>query len=158
MKTLVVLSLFILAFASIIAQEGAGTSDPHVKVSAVGTEPDKSGKQIVTITLLLDKGWQCWANPCGVEMEGMKSLETEVSFASKIKPIFAKIAYPAGTVIDSVIGKYNVYEQKVEINAVVWRAKDDPGPLEACVRYTSKHEITGHCQIPRTVKVFVAVK
>ena len=39
------------------AQTGAKKSDSVVKVAASADKPDADGKQSVTITLVIDKGW-----------------------------------------------------------------------------------------------------
>jgi uncharacterized protein YyaL (SSP411 family) len=128
---------------------GAKKSDSVVKVTAKA-EPEKpgaDGKQVVTVTLEIDKGWHTYANPVG--LEDLASSQTEVSVSSKTKPQVVKVEYPEGKEInDTVVGKYKVYEGKVSIKATVERAAGDTGPLEITVKFQACDE--KRCLLPAT--------
>jgi hypothetical protein len=46
-------------------------SDAYVKVTAKGDKPDADGKQTVTVTIQIEKGWHIYANP--VSNENLKA-------------------------------------------------------------------------------------
>ena len=100
----------------------AGVKDgTEVKVSATVTKPDSAGKQMLTVTLVHAEGWHTYANP--VDNDGMDSGKTVVTVVAKGKRLDAKVDYPAGKVTKGkTVGDYNVYETKVDIQAVIQRA------------------------------------
>jgi len=129
----------------------AGTkSDREVKVTATADKPGDDGKQTVTVTLQINKGWHVYANPVG--NDDFATAATTVTVMAKEKPEDVKIDYPAGKLLkDKVVGDYKVYEDKVEIKAVVKRAKGDTSPLEVSVKIQACNDKT--CLLPATVKV-----
>src|SRR5882672_57789 len=96
--------IFALAAATFVWNADAGgskKSDSKVKASATATKIT-DGKQTVTITMEIEKGWYLYANPVGSEdFEGNK---TNVSIKAKEK-VAAKVKYPEGTPKVEKIGK-----------------------------------------------------
>src|ERR1022692_664337 len=72
---------------------GGGKSDSKVKASVTATKPDADGKQTVTITLEIEKGFYLYANP--VNNEFLESAELKVKIVAK-EPAKVKMAYPPG--------------------------------------------------------------
>jgi len=130
-------------------------SDAYVKVTAKADKPDADGKQTITVTVLIDKGWHIYANPVGEEL--LKSVQTVVTVTGKEKLQNVKVEYPAGKLIkDEVIGEWRTYEGKVEIKAHVQRAKGDAGPLEVRVKILAvPNNGVGRCLLPATAKALV---
>ena len=56
---------------------------------------------------------------------------------------------------DAMIGNYRIYEDKVDIKAVVRRAKGDTSPLNIRVDYSICNAKTGICLAPDFAKVTV---
>lgn len=145
-----VLTVFGLSGAS--GQGGPKRSDGVVKVSAAADKPGEDGKQVVTVTLKMDKDWHTYANPVG--LEDLAEAQTVVTVAAKGKALDAKVEYPAGKVIkDKVVGNYKVYDDTATIKATVTRAKGDTGPLEVTVKFQACTETK--CLLPASVKVSV---
>ena len=143
---------FFAVCASGPAQAQGKKSDSVVLVTATATKPDASGKQVVTVTMKMDKGWHTYANPVG--LEDLKPAQTIVTVTGKAKPKEVKVDYPPGKLVkDKMLGDYRVYEDKVEIKAAVTRAKGDTGPLEVTVKIQACDEKT--CLLPASVKVMV---
>jgi DsbC/DsbD-like thiol-disulfide interchange protein len=126
-------------------------SDAVVKVTAKGGKVDGDGKQIVTVTAQIDKGWHIYANPVGDD--SLKPVQTVVTVTGKEKLQDVKLDYPTGKVVKDADLKieYKVYEGKVEIAAHVQRAKGDTGPLEVSVKIQACSD--KNCLLPATVKV-----
>lgn len=129
----------------------AKKSDAEVKVTAKGDKPSSDGKQLVTVTIEINKGWHLYANPVGDE--SLLPVQTVVTVSGKEKPQDVKVEYPAGKQIEDkdLKIKYRVYEDKVEIKAHVHRAKGDTGPLEVSVKLQACSDKS--CLQPATVKV-----
>jgi DsbC/DsbD-like thiol-disulfide interchange protein len=110
-------------------------SEPHAKFSATAGKVDDNGRQTVTITMEVKKGWHAYANPVkhkDVEDGG----ETVVKISSPQKLEDVKITYPAGTKwADKRGDTFMIYEGKVEISVALKRAAGDVGPLDVLVRY-----------------------
>ncbi len=136
---------------------GAKKSDAVVKASAK-VEPEKPAddrKQVVTVTLTIDKGWHIYANPPG--LEDLEAGKTEVTVSAKTKPEDVKVEYPEGKLVnDATVGKYRVYEKKVTIKATVKRAAGDAGPLEVTIKFQACNE--KQCLLPATKKLTVPEK
>lgn len=133
------------------APSGIKKSESVASVKATAGALDADGKQRVTIVIDIDKKWHIYANPVPKDFPG---LPTTVSVEGKTKPIEMKVDYPAGKVVkDSTIGDYTVYEDKVEIKALVKRAKDDTGPLNVSVDIQACSDT--QCLLPSTIKVTV---
>jgi DsbC/DsbD-like thiol-disulfide interchange protein len=130
-----------------------GKSDDEVKIAVAASKLDDAGKQVVTLTLTINKGWHIYANPVG--NEDLAAAATQVKLVSKNKPQEFKINYPAGKEnADKTLGKYRVYQEKVEIPINVHRAQGDKGPLELSIRFMACSK-DGVCKLPATVKVNV---
>jgi DsbC/DsbD-like thiol-disulfide interchange protein len=130
----------------------AKKSDSVIKVSARAAKPDSDGKQTVTVTLAIEKGWHAYANP--VQNKDLEAVQTTLTVGGKKKPKSVKISYPKGKeIIDKTLGNYRVYEDKAVIKAVVKRAKGDKGPLQLSVRIQACN--SNSCLPPATVKLTV---
>jgi DsbC/DsbD-like thiol-disulfide interchange protein len=123
----------------------------YTKVTATATRPDAEGRQVVTVTMDIEKPWHAYANP--VENEMLESAKTTVTITSKTKLEEVKITYPPGKA--HVDGKetMRIYEGKVSITAQVRRAKGDTGPLNVKVQYMTCDD--KQCLPPETVKLTV---
>ncbi len=133
-------------------QGKATKSDSVVKVKATADKPGDDGKQVVTVTLTVDKSWHIYANPVG--LDDLADVQTKVTITGKAKPEKVDVTYPEGKVKkDAVVGNYNIYEGEVKIKATVQRAKGDAGPLEVSVKVQACNE--SQCLLPATVKVSV---
>jgi uncharacterized protein len=125
-----------------------------VKATAKADKPNADSKQIVTVTLAIDRDWHTYANPVG--LDDLQNAETVVEISGKNKPLSVKIDYPKGKLQkDEVVGDYSIYEGKVEIKATVQRDKGDSGPLEVKVRFQACSDVSKTCLIPATVKLSV---
>jgi len=150
------LGTFVIVTAGLVMNADAGglkKSDSKVKATATATKIE-NGKQTVTITLDIEKGWYLYANPVGAEdFEGNK---TNVSIKAKDK-VQAKVKYPEGTPKVEKIGKeeikISIYEDKVTIQAEVARVKGDTSPLQISIDVNSCNK--GTCLPPGTVKLMV---
>ena len=128
-------------------------SDSVVKATAAAEKPDADGKQVVTLTLAIDKGWHLYANPAG--SEDFASVQTTVKVKAKGTLDNVKVAYPAGTEIkDPTLGVYKVYEDMATITITANRAKGDDSPLELTVKVQACNEKT--CLLPSEVKLTAA--
>ncbi len=138
----------------LLAQSGAKKADSVVKVTASADKADADGKQVVVVTLTIDKDWHAYANP--VILEDLASVQTTVKITSQGKPAEAKIEYPKGKLVkDPVVGDYAIYEGKVEIKAAVRRAKGETGPLEVSVLFQACNDTKKLCLMAATVKLTV---
>jgi DsbC/DsbD-like thiol-disulfide interchange protein len=143
---------FLLALASLLAlglpDALAQKSDSKVKIVAAADKPDADGKQTVTLTFEIEKGWHLYANPVG--NDDYKDIQTTVKVLTKVEE--AKVEYPAGKlVMDKVAGDYKTYEDRVQVKVQVKRTKGDTGPIELAVSLQACNEKT--CLQPATVKV-----
>jgi hypothetical protein len=132
-------------------------SDSVVKITATGGKIEND-KQTVEITIAIDKDWHIYANPVG--QDDLATAATDVSITGKVKPASVKVEYPGGkVVVDSTVGNYKVYEDKVVIKAVVQRAKGDTEPLKVSIKLQAcsfgKDNKGGLCLFPATVEVDV---
>src|ERR1700722_6543054 len=75
----------------------AKKSDSVVKVTAKGGKADADGKQTVTVTIQIEKGWHIYANPVGED--SLKPVQTMLTVTGKEKPQDVKVEYPAGKTI-----------------------------------------------------------
>src|ERR1700722_2432600 len=101
-----------LAFLGISAAHAGGRkSDSQMKAAATATKLDATGKQVVTITIDINKGWHIYANP--VDHEFLANGQTKVTIGAKVKPVAVDVKYPAGKTIIDGKEKYNVYEGRV---------------------------------------------
>ena len=131
--TSVVAGLALVAFAIVSDSEaGSRKSDGQVKATATASKIDDTGKQTVTITLDINKGWHLYANPVNHNNDFLDGAATKVTFAAKVKPQ-ASVKYPAGKTIVDKKDKYDTYEGTVKIEALVKRAEGDTSPLEITI-------------------------
>jgi DsbC/DsbD-like thiol-disulfide interchange protein len=129
----------------------ASKSDSVVKIETNAGKPDADGKQVVTLTLTIDKGWHLYANPAPKDFPGVP---VEVKVSGKTKPAGVKVDYPEGREVkDATIGDYKVYEDKAEIKITVQRAKGDADPLDLAIKLQACTD--KKCLLPATVKVSV---
>jgi DsbC/DsbD-like thiol-disulfide interchange protein len=128
---------------------GVKKSDDKVKVTATATKPDADGKQVVTVTFVIAKGWHIYANPVGNSDLAETRTVVEIKAAGKPK---VEVTYPAGKVImDKDVGNFRVYEEKVNVQAKVLRSNGDQSPLEVSVRFNACND--KGCLPPATVKI-----
>jgi DsbC/DsbD-like thiol-disulfide interchange protein len=128
-------------------QAAEGTkSDSRIKVTAAADKPGADGKQVITVTLTIDKGWHTYANPAGdlgtptvVKVEGKKGDEV-------------KVDYPEGKLVKDKFGDMIIYEGSAAIKVTVARAAGD-SPLKLKVKVQACNEET--CLQPATVEVSV---
>lgn len=141
--------VFALTHAGVPGQ-GAKKSDSVVKASATAEKPDGEGKQVVTVTLMIDTGWHTYANSVPADFPG---LPTTVS-VDQVKKESVKVDYPTGKAMkDPTVGDYSVYEGKVDIKVVVQRDKGDTAPLAVNVKVQACSD--KQCLLPSTIKVMV---
>jgi uncharacterized protein len=139
----------VFAVAGPMAQAG-GKSDEEVELSVAAGKRDGAGKQTITLTMVINKGWHIYANPVG--NDDLASAATLIKVSGKVKPKQVKVDYPTGKEADDkTIGKYRYYENKVEIPIIVQRAPGDTEPLEISVRFMACSK-SGVCKLPATVK------
>jgi hypothetical protein len=112
-------------------------SDSKIKASAKASKIGADGKQAVTITLDIDKGWYIYANPVG--NKDYEDNQTLVTVQSKQKAS-AAVKYPAGSLKTTIVGpkkekiQYRIYEGQVVLDAQVQRSAGDSGPLEISIQ------------------------
>jgi DsbC/DsbD-like thiol-disulfide interchange protein len=151
----VILTACALALAllpALAARAQAIRSDSKVKVTATADKPGTDGKQVVTITLLIENGWHTYANPVGGK--DFPGLPTTVTITAKEKPEKVTVDYPKGKMMkDDTSGAYFVYEAKTTIKATVQRAKRDTSPLEVAVKIQACSDKS--CLQPATVNLTV---
>lgn len=139
--------------------ESKGASAEKVKVAVKAGQPDAAGKQLLTITLNIAKGWHLYANSVGyADLEGAR---TVVEIQAAVKPQAVKILYPPGKVHtdpdlknpDGSPVRYRVYEEQVTIQAQVQRAAGDQGPLQVTVHVQACD--ARRCLPPGTIRLTV---
>jgi DsbC/DsbD-like thiol-disulfide interchange protein len=120
-------------------------SDSVVKAKA-RLEKSPAGKAVVVVTLDVNPGWHLYANPVGNEdLDGSQVIV-------KIADAKADIAYPAGKEItDKTLGKYKIYEDKVEIRATLDKAPSASGPIDVSIRVQACDD--KNCLPPATMKL-----
>ena len=123
----VVAALIIIGTAQGLRSEAGGKSETKVKATAAATKLDKDGKQKVTITLDVEKGWYIYANPVG--NENFEDNHTQVAITAKQK-LKVDLAYPTGKVKTEGKTTVKIYQPTVVIEANVQRTPGDASPLE----------------------------
>jgi len=131
------------------ARAAGKRSDAVVKVAATASKIDAAGKQTVTVTLDVDKGWHIYANPVLDDM--LASIQTVVSVDAKTAPKEVKVIYPAGKLHEKDGEKYSYYVGKVTIQVQVQRAAGDTSPLDATIRFSACD--SSSCLFPATKKI-----
>lgn len=116
------------------AQAGQKNSESKVKATAEATKAGADGKQTVTLTLEIVKGWHIYANPVGEKQ--FEPAKTSVTISAKDK-VQASVKYPAGKIkIEKLPDeelKMHIYEGKVTIQAQVTRTMGDTSPLQISI-------------------------
>ena len=116
-------------------------SDAYVKITAEPGPVDSAGKQVITLKVVIDKGWHIYANPVGLaDLEGGQT-RVEVKGAKVLKA-----DYPAGKLNkDKIVGDHNIYEDSVVIKVEVERGKDATPHRAgcACLRLQRKALLAG---------------
>jgi DsbC/DsbD-like thiol-disulfide interchange protein len=149
-------SVVLLALAVVIGGPpalGAGgkKTESQVKLTATASKIDGDGRQVVTITMDINKGWHAYANP--VQFELLEEAQTKVNISSATKLQEVKIKYPEGKRYVEGKDTYFAYEGKVEITATIKRAAGDTGPLDVTVKYMTCNKTM--CLPPEQVKLQV---
>jgi hypothetical protein len=150
-------AVVVFAALPVNARPAPMKSDSVVTITATGGKIEND-KQTVEITIAIKEPWHLYANPVG--QEDLASAATEVTITGKAKPTSVKVNYPEGkVVVDSTVGNYKIYEDKVVIKAEVQRAKGDTEPLKASIKLQAcsitKDGKGGTCLLPATVEVDV---
>ena len=131
-----------------------GKSDSKVKATATATKLGADGKQTVTITLDIEKGWHIYANPVGFKKFADNA--TDVTFKAKDK-VVADVQYPVGKLKMDMDGKdtieYRIYEGRVVLQAQLKRAPGDTSPLQISIDVNACDKTT--CLFTGTVKLTV---
>lgn len=148
--------LFAFLSATLVWQADAGSklekSDTKIKAKATATKIGDDGKQTVTITLDIDKGWYIYANPVNHNNDGFNSNKTVVNIAAKEKVKFS-VKYPEGRIKKDGKEIYDIYVDTVKLQAEVVRAKGDTSPLE--IRITVNACDSDNCLPKGEVKLTV---
>jgi DsbC/DsbD-like thiol-disulfide interchange protein len=126
-------------------------SDSKIKATATAAKPGADGKQKVTVTIAIQKSWYIYANP--VKSEDFEENATRVTFLQGKDKLKATVSYPAGKTKEVGKIRYNIYEDKVVIDAIVQRAAGDTGPLTVAIEINSCSG--GTCLAPATVRLTV---
>jgi DsbC/DsbD-like thiol-disulfide interchange protein len=128
------------------------TSDKKIKATATATKLGADGKQTVTISLEIEKGWYIYANPLNTNTDVLDGNETRLSVKSKDK-VVASVKYPAGKRKKDGRLEYDIYQDRIEIKAEVQRTAGDSGPLQISIDVNTCRK--GECLLPGTVKLTV---
>jgi DsbC/DsbD-like thiol-disulfide interchange protein len=142
---LAVIAATSLTWAAAVAQ---GRRSDTVVTTKARLEKSAAGKSVVVISLDIKPGWHLYANPVG--NEDLDGSQVVVTFADAK----AEIVYPAGKeVTDKDLGKYKIYEDKVEIRATLDRAIGATAPVELIVQISACDD--KNCLPPAKVKLTV---
>ena len=126
-------------------------SDSKVKAAATASKIDADGKQTVTISLNIEKGWHLYANPVNHNNDFLDANQTTVKIATKKEKVQFKVKYPAGKTKIDKKEKYDVYEGAIKIEASVVRAKGDTSPLEITIDVSACDD--KNCLAPGKIKL-----
>lgn len=133
---------------------GLKRSDSEVKITAEATKPDEAGKQVITLTLNVNKDWYIYANP--IMNKTFEPNQTAVRVTAGKKEVDAKLEFPAGITKKTGDESYSIWKGKVTIRAHVTRPADVTGPLDVSVRISAcKDGEGGICLLQATVKLTV---
>lgn len=145
--------LILSVFASLLAHAPLAANDSREKVMATATagKIQADGKQTITVTLVIEKGWHIYANP--VKNENFEEIRTKVQIRGKTKLNKVEVKYPAGKFYKDKFTECMVYMDKVEIQAVIQRMPGDTRPLDVEVFFSACNE--SRCLTPGTVLGFV---
>ena len=115
---------------------GATKSASKVKASVEASKVEKDGKQTVTITLAIQKGWHLYANPVNHDLLG--DAQTTVKVKGKVSDV--RVKYPEGRTHIDKKEKFDIYEGTVKIPVTLKRAAGDTSPLEINVKVNACDE------------------
>jgi DsbC/DsbD-like thiol-disulfide interchange protein len=139
----------LVGLTALALAQGAKKSESVVRAKVSAGKPDAEGKQVLTVTLIMDKDWHTYANPVPKDFPG----EPTVVLVSKLKPEDVSIEYPKGRMVkDSTVGDYFVYDDTVDIKVTVKRPKD-AGALELQVKVQACSD--KQCLLPSALKLNV---
>lgn len=149
--------LLIALFGGLVAittTHAGKTSDTKVKATATTTKISPDGKQIVTLTLDIEKGWYIYANPINTNSDTLKPNQTRVSLKAKEK-IETSVKYPAGKQKKDKETKteFDIYEDRIVIRVEVTRTMGDASPLQVSISVNACNK--GECLMTGTVKLTV---
>jgi Disulphide bond corrector protein DsbC len=132
-------------------------SDSHVKVTAKAGKPDAQGRVEVSVTLDIDKDCSVYANPAGgPAKEPLPPTAVTVKKGEEAKVKDLKVDYPKGMERnDPLLGKYSVYEGKVEIKAAFTLAEGEKGPVTLRVDFLASNDKKRVCYMAAPVDLQV---
>lgn len=133
-------------------QAGGKKIESQAKLASSAGKIGSDGKQIVTITMEINKDWYAYANP--VKNEDLEAAQTIVKITAGAKLQKVDIFYPAGKQKTIDKDKFHIYEGKVEITATVQRAAGDTSPLTVDVQFSTCN-VKGICLPTENVKLVV---
>ncbi len=126
-----------------------------VKIKTKLDKADADGKQLLTVTLSIDKQYHLYANPVG--QEDFEKSQTTLTIDGASKPEVINIDYPKGKIIkDPLVGHYAVYEGEVAIKATIKRKPGSQDNLEVSVKLQACSESS--CLPPATLSAKVESK
>jgi DsbC/DsbD-like thiol-disulfide interchange protein len=134
MRKMTALGVLILAFGASGGPGGETGSATKVKVSARAGKIDRAGKQVVILTMKIDKTWHIYANPA--RHADYESAQTVVKVAAGARPVEAKVAYPAGKLHVDGEDRFMTYIDSVDIPVQIQRTANE-GPVEVSVRFVA---------------------
>lgn len=144
--------VLLLGLSLMTSRVDAGkNSASEVKIAAAASKADASGKQTITVTIDINKGWYIYANP--VQNKEFETTQTVVKIYADGKEVDAKVEYPEGEAKSTGEIKYAVYTKQAVIKAHINRPADAKN-LEVRVRINTCN-VEGLCLLPSTVKVSV---
>jgi DsbC/DsbD-like thiol-disulfide interchange protein len=126
------------------------SSDKKVKANAVATKVGADGKQTVTVTLDIEKGWHIYANP--VNLKGQEDNRTNITVKGSAK-VSVSVKYPVGKVHVDGKDSFNIYEEKIVIPVEVVRTPGDAGPLRLSIEVNACKDRA--CLPPGTIELTV---
>jgi hypothetical protein len=140
--------------------ERARRIDRIVKVKAAATAPDRDGRQVVTVTLDINKEYGVYANPAGSGefKEDFKPVEMKVTVSAGEKLKDVKVDYPAAETHTITCGGEplpvsRLYHGTVNVRVHVRRVKGDTSALEVNLACTPYHP--ARCYPPAAFKLKV---
>ena len=139
-----------LALAAMATAHAGEKSDAKIKATATAKKAGADGLQTVTITLEIDKGWYIYANPINANSDVFDGNQTRVAFTNKDKEkIKANVKYPAGKQKKDGKYEFDVYQDRIVIQAEVQRKLGDTRTLQISIDVNTCRK--GECLLPGTV-------
>ena len=131
-------------------------SDSKVKASASASKIDGDGKQIVTVTLDIQKGWLLYANPVKFTFgDGKMDSEFVTFFKMNRTQVFVEpkekvtylARYPSGKTKVDGKDRFSVYEGRVVIPVHLERMPGEASPLRIKIHVQAVDvDFRGPCQ------------